>query len=326
MMPIRSASSSVAPNRLGFAVKILGRPNLKSDDARRWQSSPHLSVSLGYLESIFDYLGETGIRMYRMSSNLAPYATHPDMPQFHSQIDECREELTRVGARARQLDIRLSFHPGQYTVLNSPRADVAEAAMRDVVSQADLLDAMGCGPEARIVIHVGGVYGDRVAAIERFVERYTALPDAVQRRLVVENDEISYSVMDTLAIHERTGVSLVWDILHHRINNPGNLEVAEACRRCLATWPAGQIPKIHYSSERIDQPQTEQGEDGVPRVRRSNRPGQHDDWIDGADFITFMNEMGDARFDVMLEAKQKDLALLRLREDVAAASLQESIW
>ena len=112
MMAEPGSSLSPARSRLGFAVKVLGRPNLKSDDARRWQSGPHLGVSLGYLEAIFDYLSETGIRMYRMSSNIAPYATHPDLPQFHQQIDECREELARVGAKARQLDIRLSFHPG----------------------------------------------------------------------------------------------------------------------------------------------------------------------------------------------------------------------
>ena len=326
MMTTPGSPISPLPSRLGFAVKILGRPNLKSDDARRWQSGPHLSVSLGYLEAIFDYLDETGVHMYRMSSNIAPYATHPDLPQFHGQIDECRDELARVGDKARQFDIRLSFHPGQYTVLNSPHDHVAKAAAQDVIYQADLLDALGCGPEARIVIHVGGVYGDRAAAIDRFVERYMDLPERAQRRLVVENDETSYSVVDTLAIHKRTGVSLVWDILHHRLNNPADLGDAEACRRCLATWPAGQVPKIHFSSPRVEAPVSEPVEGKPAAAKRRANPRQHGDWIDGADFIAFMNEMADARFDVMLEAKQKDLALLRLREKLAAAGLQSRIW
>ena len=325
MLSTPDAAPSPVVNRLGFAVKILGRPNLKSDDARRWQSGPHLSVSLRYLDAIFDYLGATGIRMYRMSSNIAPYATHPDLPQFHGQIDECREELAHLGAKARRLDIRLSFHPGQYTVLNSPRTEVAEAAAKDLVSQADLLDAMGCGPETRIVLHVGGVYGDRAAAIDRFVERFAALPERTQQRLVVENDETSYSVVDTLAIHERTGVSLVWDILHHRLNNPADLPVAEACRLCLATWPADQAPKIHFSSPRVE-PAEELGEDGQPAPKRRVNPRQHGDWIDGADFIAFMGEMEGTRFDIMLEAKQKDLALLRLREDLAGAGHQTRVW
>ena len=317
---------SPAASRLGFAVKVLGRPNLKSDDSRRWQSGPHLGVSLEYLEAIFDYLGEVGICMYRMSSNIAPYATHPDLPQFHGQLDECREDLARVGDKARQLGIRLSFHPGQYTVLNSPHDHVADAAAKDIVYQADLLDALGCGPEARIVIHVGGVYGDRAAAIERIIARYQALPERAQQRLVVENDETSYSVVDTLAIHERTGVSLVWDILHHRLNNPARMGEAEACRLCLATWPADQVPKIHFSSPRVEPESVETGTEGEAGTKRRINPRQHGDWIDGADFIAFMDEMGETRFDVMLEAKQKDVALLHLREDIAAAGLRERIW
>jgi hypothetical protein len=98
--------SDPAPNtasmRLGFAVKVLGQEGLKSNDTRRWQNEPHLSVSLGYLRDIFAYLAKTGITMYRMSSDLAPYVTHPDMPQFHDQIDACRNELKALGDQAKQ--------------------------------------------------------------------------------------------------------------------------------------------------------------------------------------------------------------------------------
>jgi UV DNA damage endonuclease len=95
--------------RLGFAVKVLSRTDLPSHDTRRWQSSPHLRLSLRYLATILDYLAETGIAMYRISSDLAPYVTHPDLPQLRSQIEECAPELAQIGARARNLGIRLSF-------------------------------------------------------------------------------------------------------------------------------------------------------------------------------------------------------------------------
>lgn len=113
--------------RLGFAVSALGAPGLKSNDSRRWQSNPHLKTSLEYLERIFDYLEKTGISMYRMSSDLAPYATYPDMPQFHNQVRESRKELKRLGSRARKLGLRLSFHPSQFIVLNSPTPTSAPA-------------------------------------------------------------------------------------------------------------------------------------------------------------------------------------------------------
>src|SRR4051812_50226392 len=102
--------------------------------------------------------------MYRLPSALAPYATHPDLPQFHGQVEECREQLARVGARAAELDVRLSFHPGQYVVLNSERDDVQALAARELDVMADLLDAMGCGPEAVVVLHVGGMAGRAAGA------------------------------------------------------------------------------------------------------------------------------------------------------------------
>ena len=121
-----------ATGQLGFAVKVLGRAGLKSHDSRRWQNQPHLRHSLAHLDAILDYLADTGIRMYRMSSDLAPYATHPGLPRFHGMVRECATELRAVGARARTLALRLSFHPSQYVVLNGPllrlRADLARFA------------------------------------------------------------------------------------------------------------------------------------------------------------------------------------------------------
>jgi len=105
--------------RLGFAVKVLGEGGMPSHDSRRWQSKPHLRVSLDYVRAIFGYLKRVDLDMYRMSGSLAPYATHPDMPQFRAQVEECLDELADLGALALERGLRLSTHPGQYVVLNS---------------------------------------------------------------------------------------------------------------------------------------------------------------------------------------------------------------
>src|SRR5512142_341135 len=110
--------------RLGFVAKSVARPELKSHDSRRWQNSPHLSVSLAYLRDVFGYLTSAGISMYRMSSDLAPYATHPGLPQFHNQVAECAAELAGLGLLARDLGLRLSFHAVAATVINSPDPQV----------------------------------------------------------------------------------------------------------------------------------------------------------------------------------------------------------
>ncbi len=308
--------------RLGFAVKVLGRPELKSHDTRRWQNAPHLRVSLQYLREILRYLQEVGIRMYRFSSDLAPYLTHPDLPQFHGQLDECRDELAAVGALARADDIRLSVHPGQFVVLNSADDDVARKAMADIAGHARLLDLMGLGPEAVLVLHGGSGTGGMEAARERFIRRFLALPGEVQRRVALENDETTFAVPDILRVHEATGVKLIFDLLHFQNHNPDRRSPLAALGAVLATWPADVTPKIHVSTPRTAM-QVEERRDPVtrkkvPTVLPANW-AQHSDYADPFAVIEFLRAVRGASlppFDIMLEIKSKDVGLLQLRRDL----------
>ena len=291
-------------HRLGFAVKVLGDgslPPLPSHDSRRWQSGPHLSVSLDRLAAILERLDALDVRMYRMTSGLAPYATHPDMPQFHRQVEECEAQLAAVGARARELGIRLSFHPGQYVVLNSEREDVRAVAARELDVMAALLDAMGCDDEAVVVLHVGGGVGGRDAAFARFEDGLSHVGERGRARLVIENDDRIFGLGDVLALHERTGLRIVWDALHHVCHDPDHIPLGEALRLALATWPAGVVPKIHWST-------------GRPEKLRA-----HADHVDPIAVELFLRgPAASLEFDVMLEAKAKDQALLRVREQLVA--------
>jgi UV DNA damage endonuclease len=306
--------------RLGFAVKVMGQPDLKSHDTRRWQNEPHLSVSLAYVRDIFGYLGRANIHMYRLSSDLAPYLTHPDMPQFHHQIDDCAAELALVGQMAREADLRLSLHPSQYVVLNAADEAIAAKGVAEITAQAQILEAMNLGPEAVVVIHLGGVYGDKKSAMERFVTRYERLPAVARQRLVLENDDASYSVTDIHRIHQQTGLRLVFDYLHFLNHNPEDLSLTEALALTLDTWPADVTPKVHFSSPSTAMRTLEHKDSrtgGGRLVLRPPRPTQHADLIDPFAFIAFLRQAQGLRdFDVMLEAKAKDLALLRLRDDL----------
>ena len=235
------------PLRLGFPVKVLGAPDLKSNDARRWQSGPHLRTSLEYLRGILGYLAKHEIRMYRMSSDLAPYVTHPDMPQFHGMIRECADELAEVGRLARDGGVRLSFHPSQYIVLNSPDPKLTARSVADLVAQAEMLDLMGMGPEAVMVIHVGGAYGDRPSGCRRWAETYPTLPEPVRRRLVLENDDVRFSAADVLSIHESTGVPLIFDHQHYWCFQPrgaGASRDLDAVHQELAVWRPTEDPLL----------------------------------------------------------------------------------
>ncbi len=312
-------TGTAQPLKLGFAVKVIGAAGLKSNDSRRWQQHPHLRVSLGYLARIFDYLEANGIRMYRISSDLAPYVTHPDMPQFHDQIAECADELQALGRRAWKLDLRLSFHPSQFIVLNSPNPVLVAKSIADLAAQAEMLDRMELGREAVLVVHAGGSYGDRDAGCARWIETYQTLSSEIRRRLVLENDDGRYSASDVLKIHHATGVPLIFDHQHFWCFNPEQLELGKTVRRFLNTWPRGVRPKIHFSSPRTE----------LRQLKRKDRKSRkrtivlqppvwsgHADFCQPFEFITFMRMLRGCDFDVMLEAKSKDLALLRLQRDL----------
>ena len=187
----------------------------------------------------------------------------------------------------------------------------------ELAVQANILNSMGLGPEAVIVTHLGGVYGDGQAARERFVRSFAALPPAVAHRLALENDDTRFGVADTLWIHERTGIPLVFDNLHHRLCNPDGRPMRTALAACLDTWPADARPKIHFSS-----PRTEWRVEGDPagedaRVTRT-RWNYHSDYVNPFEFIDFLTIATELReFDVMLEVRAKDIALAQLRQDLA---------
>ena len=305
--------------RLGFAVKVLGQGGLPSHDTRRWRSGPHLRVSLERLGEVFRYLERTGIDMYRMTASLAPYATHPDLPRFHGQVEESREELAALGAEAARIGLRLSTHPGQYVVLNSEDERTRALAVADLDLQAEILDAMALGPEAVVVVHVGGAAGGREAAKDRFLRGFERLSERARARLAIENDDRTFALREVLGLAARTGMPVVWDVLHHHCNDPDHVPDREALELALASWPDGVRPKIHYSS-----PKTALEE----RVRRVGRRVErtpvlpqlraHADLIDPIGFEAFLTQAARGLdFDVMLEAKAKDLALLRLRAQLS---------
>ena len=298
--------------RLGFAVKVLGGGGLKTSDTRRWRSGPHLSRSLELLDPVLDELDRRDLRMFRLSSSTVPYGTHPDLPEldYRRQIESCRDELARIGAKARDYGIRLSTHPGQYTVLNAPDEEVARKAALDLEQDSALLDALGAGPEAAVIVHVGGAYGDRPAARERFVRRFEALSERARERVAVEHDETSFDLADVLWIAGRTGGRVVFDMHHHRcLRAPDYADLPAAVAAACATWPAGVRPKLHLSSPRTELRAVKRGSRMVPLAPLLD---QHADFVSPWDLAELLRA---ARrpVDVMLEAKAKDLAVEWLR-------------
>ena len=185
-----------------------------------------------------------GFGAFRVSSQFLPRYTHPvvgytldALPDFASIV----ASLEKVKQLREQWDIRLSFHPDQFVLLSSPSAEVTRKSIAELDYQAMLAEMIGADV---LNIHAGGVYGDKQAALKRLRENFQSLPERVQSRLTLENDDVSYTVNDLLPVCQDLAVPLVYDVHHHRCNK-GRLTVQEATNASIQTWEAagrGEAP------------------------------------------------------------------------------------
>ena len=208
--------------RLGFVASVLSQ-NLSTSRTCRLTNAtePRLRelilANLAALDDVVSFLERHEIGLYRITSNLIPFASHP--VNRLRWWEEFAPRLDAIGRRLHTLGVRVSTHPGQYTVLNSPHDDIVRASTAELEYHARLLDLLRTDCASKIVLHIGGRYGaGEEAAMHRFVAVATALPEAVRRRLVVESDDRLFDAEKALWVAERVRVPVVFDWLHHLAN------------------------------------------------------------------------------------------------------------
>lgn len=293
--------------RLGFPVRVYGLPGAPPP-TRAGADLPPFGGHLAHLRDVVGYLAARRISMYRLSTRLAETLAEG----WPASLTAHRGELDVLAESIASHNLRLSFHPHGAVALNALHEEQVHRAVGSLVLMAALLDALALPAAGVIVLHVGGVYGDVPSARDRFVRRYEALPPEVRRRLVLENDDRRFSHTDVRCIHEACGIPLVFDNLHHRILNPEGVPMREALAYSLGTWPTEVTPKVHFCSARTEARGLATGRLQVPRWT------EHSDFCNPFEFIEFLAlAEGLPPFDVMLEAKARDVAVLKLREDLA---------
>ena len=255
--------------------------------------------NLAGLQEILRYNERHGLLFFRITSQLVPFASHAVCTVPWWQLFAA--PLAAIGRQIRQAGIRITMHPDQFILLNSPRPDVVERSVAELLYHARVFDAMGLDTTARIQLHVGGTYGDKPAALERFAARFTRLDDVIRRRLTIENDDRHYDAADCLELHARLGLPVLFDFFHYRLLNRGEA-VTEVLRRVCGTWdkPAG-VPLTDYSSQQA-----------------GGRRGAHAETLDEEDFRRTLAEVRAFDFDVMLEIKDKERSALRTLAILAA--------
>lgn len=251
------------------------------------------------LHAALRFLAENEIRAYRLPSPLFPRCTHPEVGYRLDELPEGAEIrflMASVRAFGREQDIRLSLHPDQFNVLSSPREEVVADTIRELEYQGELAELAG----AEVInLHGGGSYGNKEKALQRLENNFVRLSERVRSRLTLENDDRSFTPADLLPLCRRLNIPFVYDVHHHRCL-PDALSEEEATRQCVALWQRlGREPYFHLSS-----PKNGWG---------SNSPGPHADYISLADFPACWLGM---KATIDIEAKAKELALLRLRQDL----------
>lgn len=241
------------------------------------------------------------IQMYRFSSKLIPLVGHEALADW-DPFPQLSDDFRAIGDYVKEHGMRVSFHPDHFTVLSTPREMVLRNSIGDLQRHSRMLEAMGLDERAKCNIHIGGTYGDKETAGERFIRHFTGLDDFVRRRITLENDDKTFTARETLDICEQVGAPMVFDVHHHDVN-PGNETAEQLWPRIVQTWSGEAVPvKIHMSS---------------PKNEKDIRG--HADYVEAdklAAFLRIAAGAGTLRLDVMLEAKKKDGALLKLMEDM----------
>jgi UV DNA damage endonuclease len=298
--------------RLGLCCQFVEQPikfgtttatsllRLKPRDRRRKLSRLCLANAES-LAAALRFCAENDIGCFRINSQILPVKTHPragysvgDLPDGDAIVAAFR----RCGAFATEHGIRTVFHPDQFVVLNSPRADVVEKSIEELEYQSEVCEWVGADV---INIHGGGAYGNKAAALASFARNLDRLSDAVRSRLTVENDDTVYTPVDLLPLCRAAGLPLVYDVHHHRCL-PDGLSVEQATAETVRTW--NREPLFHISSPR----------DGW----HGPNPERHHDYIRPADFPDCWRPL---RLTVEIEAKSKELAVIRLQRYLRSESL-----
>ncbi|MEH7238653.1 UV DNA damage repair endonuclease UvsE [Bacillus sp. JJ1562] len=241
------------------------------------------------------------IELYRLSSSLVPLATHPEV--MWDFITPFKKEWDELAQLIKQFNMRVSFHPNQFTLFTSPRVKVTSNAVIDMEFHYKMLNALNALEIGILNIHIGGAYGDKEKSLARFHQNLQRLPNEIKKQMTLENDDKTYNVEETLLACESESIPMILDYHHHMANNEG-IDLTLYLERIFQTWDEKTtVPKVHISSPKTD------------KAYRS-----HADFV-SLDFIMPFLKIAKALnqdFDIMIEAKQKNLAMHRLVEEISS--------
>lgn len=251
------------------------------------------------LETIIRYNIENDIHFYRITSALIPLVTHPEVG-YWGHREFLKKDFEYVGKLIQNSKMRVDTHPDEFNVINSINPKVVENTKINLLRQAEWFEDFKYDL-GKMVIHVGGATNGKKAGLERFITNFSTFPAEVKSKIIIENDDKTYTAQETLNLCNELNLPMVLDVHHHNCNNNGE-NIYELIPKIFLTWKNEKLPpKLHFSS---------------PRNGEKDR--KHSDFIDPKDFVAFLENIKsfNTDIDIMLECKEKDLALFKLTTDI----------
>jgi UV DNA damage endonuclease len=240
------------------------------------------------------------IYFYRLTSRLIPLANHQELLDW-DYMEPLLGPLREIGEFVNKHRMRIDFHPDHFVLINSQEKHILKNSIETLKLHYLLLKRMGIDATHRCVMHVGGNYKETEKSLERFIDNWMYVPKSIQKMIMLENDDTSFTLDDTLYLCEKIGIPLVFDYHHHLAHHRNeNWEVH--WNRVVSTWEYSPLPiKMHISS---------------PKSEKEFL--HHSDYVDIDLFFRFLKEIKESvtQIDCMIEAKKKDEALFKLMDDV----------
>lgn len=286
--------------KLGYACINLSLPCTCSkifrlDSFSREKFLETVRNNLDCLLKILNWNKEHNIYFFRISSGLIPFANHPVCRIKWQKI--FKKDSKTIGQYIYKNKMRVSMHPDHFTIINSPSKEIVKKSIKSLEYHNDILDLLGLDFSNKIQIHIGGVYGDKEKSKVRFIENYKKLGFRIKQRLVLENDDRSFSVRDCLDISKETGIPILLDVFHHKLLN-NRESIKQAALLASKTWRNRDGTFMIDFSEQA----------------KNKKRGAHSDYINKRIFKEFLQETRGIKKDIMIEAKSKERALLRLSQ------------
>ncbi|NRD79100.1 UV DNA damage repair endonuclease UvsE [Bacillus sp. BRMEA1] len=260
-------------------------------------------ISLSNLQNtlrILKHNAASDIHFYRFSSRLIPLANHEELLDWN-YLKPLNKLLREIGDFANKHEIRVDFHPDHFVLINSMKKEILQNSIQTLKMHYLLLKEMGIEPTHRCVMHVGGNYKETDVSLERFIDNWMVVPRSIQKMIMLENDDTSFTLEDTLYLCEKLEIPLVFDY-HHHLAHHRNADWEVHWKRVIQTWRHSPLPvKMHISS---------------PKSQKEFR--YHADFVDINMFFRFLNAIKGSvlQIDCMIEAKSKDEALFHLMEEI----------